>query len=82
MHSANCTKEAHLQNKSTDDESCDELKLQGENLEARREKAPGRASGLCNPGIALPPRPYWRWPFAECFEYSITRYSSCFHGII
>lgn len=36
MHSANGTKEVHLQNKSTDDEGCDELELQGEKLEARR----------------------------------------------
>lgn len=77
MHSANGTKEVHLQNKSTDDERCDELELQGENLEARREKLlelPMEASCLCNPGIALPPQPYWGWPFA--------RYASYNHGII
>lgn len=49
MHSANCTKEVHLQNKSTDDESCDELKLQGENLEARCEKAPGKLQAYVIP---------------------------------
>lgn len=69
MHSANFTKEVHLQNKSTDDESCDELELQGEKLDAPREKAPGKLQAYVIPGSPFRPGRTGDGLFAECSEY-------------
>lgn len=55
IHSGSWAEEVHLQNKSTDDGSCDELKLQGEKLEARREKAPGKLQAYVIPGSPFRP---------------------------
>ena len=80
MHYDDCTEMVHLQNKSTDDESCDELELQGEKLDARREKAPGKLQAYVIP----------RSPFRPCrtgdgllrSAQNIPRYASYIHGII